>query len=163
MKKILSVLAVCLALAACSKDSAKYYSDDSSYDLDGCTAIYKGTSMASEVETADLIMYSTDKTDEYFIPRFFQGEGGIEFSWDKKTNELRVITGLAGVSSALTAIEVCSQSEYESLMGVGAVKSFYDPVTASFTFNVLMKSMTDSEHLSQFTTLLTFTITEEIK
>jgi len=161
INKILAFASVILALASCNKDDTKKISSGSGYNLDGCTAVYVGTSTFSETETEGLTMYLTEIEDEYYIPKFFQGEGGIEFTWNKTTNEVRMVEGYAGVSGALTAMIIGSQAAYENLMGAEAKKSWYDPVTSTFTFYVLVEMADDYGSMSQVTTMLNFKITGE--
>lgn len=108
-------------------------------------------------------MYSTEVEGEYYIPKFFQGDGGLEFYWDSKTNDVRIKIGYAGISTALTEVEVAPQADYEALTGAEALKSFYDPATKTFTFNVLMITSDGEGNLIKIVSTLYFKITSEVK
>lgn len=131
--------------------------------FDGCTAIYKGTSVSFDAKKEGLTLYSTEVENEYFIPYFFNGASGeLDFTWDKSSNKLQLIESNTGVFYSGYPVYVLSQSRYLEEMGDKAKESIFDPNTRTFTFNVLLEMSNGADGSFTSPAVMSFTITETL-
>ena len=164
-KLIYLVLAVFATLAAvsCEEDnppSGNLYPPGNGNELEGCTPLYNGFSTAFGVEQKDLVLYSTDKENQYYIPGFFSGIGGLEF-YHFPNDSLAVCESWVGLNASFYPIFVVDQERYLELAGDSAQKSSYDPINGLYTFNIIIETAYD-EGMFQTKDVITFKITSEV-
>ena len=126
-------------------------------ELDGCTALYNGFSTAFGVEQKDLVLYSTEKENQYYIPGFFSGIGGLEF-YHFPNDSLAVCESWVGLNASYYPIFVIDQERYNELAGNEALKSAYDPINGLYTFNVMFETAND-DGVFQMKDVITFKVT----
>lgn len=170
MKRIIKVILLSVllmesatVLSSCTKDPIGTGSFVKKEKFDGCTAIYKGTSESFEAKKEGLTLYSTEVENEFFIPYFFNGAPGeLNFTWDKESNKLQLIESCTGLSYYDYPVFVLSQNRYLAEMGDKAKESTFDPVTRTFTFNVLLEMSNGIGGSFTSPAVMSFTITENL-
>lgn len=171
VSKILGAVALsflCCFVPGCDDNSVSnglIVDDDSSSNdyLAKCTPIAKGYSFSLDSKYDGLTLYKTDVANEYYIPYFFSGtQGELAFFWDKETNELTLEESYSGLFNDDCPVYVLSQYEYRDTMGEAAEKSYYNPESKRFVFNVVLETLLGTNKIVRTSTVLYFVITEAL-
>ena len=109
------------------------------------------------MEQKDLVLYSTEKENQYYIPGFFSGIGGLEF-YHFPNDSLAVCESWVGLNASYYPIFVIDQERYNELAGNEALKSAYDPINGLYTFNVMFETA-DDDGVFQMKDVITFKVT----
>lgn len=152
--------AVGLVFPGCDEEKKSVNLIENTFSLDDCTPVYKGNSSYLGESRTDLTLYATTEANQYYIPGFFGGEGGVAFYWDKETNVLSLIESYTGMYGDGGPVFILSENRYVSLAGEDAPGSFYSPVLNAFSFNVLFESADYYGNVVHMTSSLTFTVKE---
>ena len=164
MRKRLTALAFAAAIAAATLVSCNDWTSTSKISsktvtLDG-VKVFTGTCTAFGTETENVTMYYVEAEDVYYPAYYCAGEGSFDFKWDKETNKISIQECETGLFYGFCPVDTASQEEYESTMGSEAQPSYYDPVTKTFTFNILYKTQNENYEAIWFTDTATYVVKE---
>ena len=153
--------AICAALTLVSCDDSLKTNKLSSSggSLDG-EIVFTGTCTAFGATTNDVAMYYVAEEDVYYPAYYYAGEGSFDFKWDKLTNKLSIQECCTGLFYDFYPINTLSQEVYESTLGSDAQPSYYDPVTKTFTFNILYEVKDENGESMLFTDEVKYVVNE---
>ena len=145
-------------LVSCNKDQTSKISSGGVALTD--EKVFTGTCTAFGIVTEEVPMYYVAEEDVYYLAYYYYGNGSFDFKWDKATGKLSVQECSTGLFYGFCAIDALSQDEYEQTLGAEAKPSYYDPVSKTFTFNILYQTADEAGDILQIIDEVTYVVKE---